>query len=236
MMNKEYIFLIDDNEEILGTVNRALTKEGYEVGQATSGKEGLALLNQRIPELLILDIIMPEMTGIEICRFLRADERYHQLPILFLTAKSATDDVVEGLDAGGDDYITKPFELTELHARVRALLRRAQRDALGDQVILQHGDLALNSATHQVEVGEYVVQLTTTEHRLLRYLMEHPDQALSPTHLLQAVWSYPPDAGDPDLVRAHVRNLRAKLERETNGRNFIKTLHGVGYMIYNPGE
>ena len=123
----------------------------------------------------------------------------------------------------------KPFELAELRARIAALLRRGIRDKRSDAV-LQIGDLRLDSDTYQVWVENTPIQLTSTEHRLLRYLMEHPNQALSPSHLLQAVWEYPPNTGDPDLVRAHIRNLRAKIEKSTR-RKYIRTIHGVGYMI-----
>ncbi|KAB2904537.1 MAG: response regulator transcription factor [Anaerolineae bacterium] len=230
-MSKPYVLLIDDDHDVLGTLSRALTREGYEVKYATSGKDGIRLIKQQIPDLLILDVMMPGMDGIEVCRQLRADDTYRLLPILFLSAKSATEEVIEGLDAGGDDYIIKPFELTELHARVRALLRRSQRDIMSGAAVLQIGELILDSNTHQAQLGGRVVQLTATEHRLLRYLMEHANQALSPGHLLQAVWSYPPNTGDPDLVRAHVRNLRAKIEPDDNPPRYIRTIHGVGYMV-----
>ncbi|MBZ0300122.1 MAG: response regulator transcription factor, partial [Anaerolineae bacterium] len=180
---------------------------------------------------LILDIIMPGMDGITVCRKVRGNPRFITLPILFLTAKGSTDDIVEGLDAGADDYVIKPFELAELRARVHALIRRGQRQSDADNdAVLQIGDLVLDSDTYQVAVNDLSIQLTSTEHRLLRYLMEHVNQALSPSHLLQAVWEYPPDTGDPDLVRAHVRNLRAKIERNPD-RRYIRTIHGVGYMI-----
>jgi DNA-binding response OmpR family regulator len=139
---------------------------------------------------------------------------------------------VAGLDVGGDDYLTKPFQVAELSARVRALIRRGQRNALIDSPVLIIGPLRLDSSMHQVTVAEHTpIQLTATEHRLLRYLMEHPNQAISPQHLLEAVWDYPPDTGDPDLVRAHVRNLRAKLEDRDSPTSLIRTIHGVGYMI-----
>lgn len=187
------------------------------------------MLEKRIPDALVLDIIMPGMDGISVCRQLRRDPRFTALPILFLTAKGSTDDIVDGLDAGADDYVIKPFELAELRARIHALLRRSSRDS-GSGAIIQMNDLKLDSDTYQVFVKGYRVQLTSTEHRLLRYLMENPNRALSPGHLLQAVWEYPPNTGDPDLVRAHVRNLRAKIEKNTD-RRYIRTIHGVGYMI-----
>lgn len=224
-----YIIAVDDDLEVLETLGRVLRRENLEVSLASSGKDALRLLEQRVPNLMILDIIMPGMDGITICQRLRADPRYVSLPILFLTAKGSTDDVVAGLDAGADDYVIKPFELAELRARIHALLRRGMREAAASSAVIQIRDLRLDSDTYQVIVDNESIQLTSTEHRLLRYLMEHANQALSPAHLLQAVWEYPPNTGDPDLVRAHVRNLRAKIER--NSRQYIRTIHGVGYMI-----
>lgn len=224
-----YILAVDDDPEVLGTLGRVLEHENYDVTLASSGAQALNFLDKRKPDMVILDIIMPEMDGITICRQLRRDPRFAALPILFLTAKGSTDDIVQGLDAGADDYVVKPFELAELRARIHALLRRGTR-AQDSKAIIQVADLVLDSDTYQVRVADDVFQLTSTEHRLLRYLMEHLNQALSLSHLLQAVWEYPPNTGDPDLVRAHIRNLRAKIENEA-GRKYIRTIHGVGYMI-----
>jgi DNA-binding response OmpR family regulator len=224
-----YILAVDDDLEVLETLGRVLRREAFEVGLVSSGAEALNVLEKRHPDLMILDIIMPGMDGITVCRRLRQDPRFTALPILFLTAKGTTDDIVDGLDAGADDYVVKPFELAELRARIHALLRRSTRDK-GANTVLQLNDLRLDSGTYQVFVGDEIIQLTSTEHRLLRYLMENPNRALSPGHLLQAVWEYPPNTGDPDLVRAHVRNLRAKIEIDDR-RKYIRTIHGVGYMI-----
>lgn len=223
------ILAVDDDSEVLETLGRVLRFEDYQVTLMNSGFQALSALEKALPDLLILDIIMPEIDGISICKRLRSNPRYITLPILFLTAKGGTEDIVAGLDAGADDYVIKPFELAELRARISALLRRSQRER-GTVNMLQLGDLKLDSDTYRVTVGEHEYQLTSTEHRLLRYLMEHPNQALSPGHLLQAVWEYPPNTGDPDLVRAHVRNLRAKVEEDST-RKYIRTIHGVGYMI-----
>lgn len=231
-MTTPYVLAVDDDPDVLGTLTRALTREGYEVGQATSGFEALRMLAERQPDLMVLDIIMPGLDGLSVCRKIRSEVRYADLTILFLTARGQTDDVVAGLDAGGDDYLVKPFEVAELIARVRALIRRTQRSTITASPMLEVGPLYLDSSTHQAQVdGGPPVQLTTTEHRLLRYLMEHANQALSPQHLLEAVWDYPPNTGDPDLVRAHVRNLRAKLTPEDDATRLIRTIHGVGYMI-----
>jgi DNA-binding response OmpR family regulator len=226
-----HVMAVDDDLEVLETLGRVLERENFEVTLARSGAQALSLIERRVPDLVILDIIMPEMDGITVCRRLRANSRYITLPILFLTAKGSTDDIVDGLDAGADDYVIKPFELPELRARVHALLRRGAREKMpANNAILQINDLRLDSDTYQVYIDDETIQLTSTEHRLLRYLMEHVNQALSPGHLLQAVWEYPPNTGDPDLVRAHVRNLRAKIEQEPD-RKYIRTIHGVGYMI-----
>jgi DNA-binding response OmpR family regulator len=224
-----YVIAVDDDPEVLDTLGRVLEREAFDVGLVKSGAEALALLEKRLPDAMILDIIMPGLDGITLCRQIRRDSRYGSLPILFLTAKGSTDDIVDGLDAGADDYVVKPFELAELRARVHALLRRSARDTQTGAVI-QLNELKLDSDTYQVAVKGNRIQLTSTEHRLLRYLMENPNRALSPGHLLQAVWEYPPNTGDPDLVRAHVRNLRAKIEKNTD-RRYIRTIHGVGYMI-----
>lgn len=225
-----HIFAVDDENEVLQTLGRVLGREEYDVTLISSSLEAISMLEKQKPDLLILDIIMPEMDGVTLCRRLRRDPRFISLPILFLTAKGNVDDIVTGLDAGADDYVIKPFELPELRARISALLRRGKREA-DNNAMLQLGDLRLDSDTYQAYAGDELnVQLTSTEHKLLRYLMEHPDQALSPSHLLQAVWEYPPNTGDPDLVRAHVRNLRAKLEKKSR-RRYIRTIHGVGYMI-----
>lgn len=224
-----HILAVDDDPDVLGTVERVLQRENFEVYTVNSGQKALEYLERNLPDMIILDIIMPEMDGITVCRHLRADSRFTALPVLFLTAKGSTDDIVAGLDAGADDYVIKPFELAELRARVHALLRRTQRIQEPSRM-LQIGNLRLDSDTYQVAVMDETIQLTSTEHRLLRYFLENVDQALSLSHLLQAVWDYPEDAGDPDLVRAHVRNLRAKIELDPE-RKYIRTIHGVGYMI-----
>ncbi len=224
-----YILAVDDDPEVLDTLGRVLEREAFDVSLARSAAEALEILDKHTPDAVILDIIMPGMDGITLCRQLRRDSRFGSLPILFLTAKGSTDDIVDGLDAGADDYVIKPFELAELRARIHALLRRSAREASTGAVI-QMNDLKLDSDTYQVQVKGNRIQLTSTEHRLLRYLMENPNRALSPSHLLQAVWEYPPNTGDPDLVRAHVRNLRAKIEKGAD-RRYIRTIHGVGYMI-----
>ncbi len=226
----DYILAVDDDTDVLMTLSRVLRREGYEIEKAASGEEALRKIDVRRPNLVILDIMMPPgMDGLMVCKKLRSEERYIDLPILFLTARGTVDDVVAGLDAGGDDYVMKPFELSELTARVRALLRRSQRDT--PQSVLELGGVRLDASTSRAIINEHTIQLTATEYKLLRYMMEHVNQALSPQKLLEAVWDYPVHSGDPDLVRAHIRNLRAKLELFIDASAFIRTLHGVGYMV-----
>jgi DNA-binding response OmpR family regulator len=177
---------------------------------------------------------MPEQDGLSFCEEVRAGAEMATVPILFLSARWQTDEIVRGLDAGGDDYLTKPFELRELTARARALLRRAA-PAGGQGPRLQVGDLSLDANTFQVTTPQRErVQLTSTEFKLLHHLMSAPNQAHSVRDLLDKVWQYPPGAGDADLVRAHIRNLRAKVEQDSADPRYIHTIHGVGYMVKTP--
>jgi DNA-binding response OmpR family regulator len=224
-----FVVAVDDEIDVLNTLGRAIERDGNTVRLVNISTEAEAIIDEERPDLVILDIIMPELDGITLCRRLRENPDYVDLPILFLTAKGRTDDIVMGLDAGADDYIVKPFHLSELRARVSALLRRGMRER-DDESIVEAGHLRLDSNTHQVHIGETNIQLTATEHRLLRYLMQNANKPQSPVHLLEAVWDYPPQTGDPDLVRAHVRNLRSKLSKAA-GERYIETVHGVGYII-----
>ncbi len=225
------ILIVDDDAEVLGTVWRALNREGHEVVLAESAIQARERIAQERPDLMILDIMMPEKDGLAFCAELREEEEYKTIPILFLSAKWRTDDIVRGLDVGGDDYLTKPFELRELNARVRALLRRTPPEEEDDTEITV-GDLLLDTHRFQVTTpAKKNVQLTATEYRLLHHLMSSPDQAHSVHDLLDAVWQYPRGTGDPDLVRAHVRNLRAKIEPNSRQPIYVHTIHGVGYMV-----
>ncbi len=226
-----YILVVDDDPEVLGTTWRALTRDGHEVGLADSAKLALEALASRLPDVIVLDIVMPEMDGLELCRYLRSRPEYQTLPILFLSAKGATSDIVSGLDAGGDDYLPKPFELSELTARVRAVLRRTPPSEASAMNELRVGDLSLNPNTFEATVPWGTIQLTSTEFRLLHHLAMDPNKAHGVQDLLADVWQYPPGTGDPDLVRAHIRNLRRKIERDARRPVYIHTIHGVGYMV-----
>jgi two-component system, OmpR family, response regulator RpaA len=226
-----YILIVDDDPEVLGTVWRALSREGHEIQLSESAVQAWPILREHRPDLIVLDIMMPEQDGLSFCEEIRSEAQFRSIPILFLSAKWRTDDIVRGLDAGGDDYLTKPFELKELNARVRALLRRSPPQDEPDAA-LSIGGLNLNPSTFQVSTADQKnIQLTSTEFRLLHHLMSLPDQAHSVRDLLDKVWQYPAGAGDPDLVRAHIRNLRAKLEQDSSVPIYIHTIHGVGYMV-----
>ncbi len=225
------ILVVDDDPEVLGTVWRALSRDGHEVTLAESARQARQHLREDVPDLIILDVIMPGETGLDLCRSVRTNTSLESIPILFLSAKFQTDEIVAGLDAGGDDYITKPFELKELRARVRALLRRVPPGS-GNRHMLDVGQVRVNTNTLRARTPHaHDIQLTTTEFRLLYYLMQSPNEAKSVEVLLQDVWGYPSDAGDPDLVRAHIRNLRNKIEKNSRKPEYIQTIHGVGYLF-----
>lgn len=227
-----HILVVDDDPQVGQTVTWVLEDDGHRVSVASGGQEALKMIAVDRPDLVILDIIMPDMDGIEVCRRIRADPFIRGLPILFLTAKGRANDVAQGLDAGGDDYLTKPFQVVELPARVRALLRRVPGGLLDtDLDHLTVGDLRVHTTLPDLQVGERRVYLTVVEHRLLYYLMQHAGQPISTEQLLEDVWDYPAGTGNPKLVQVHIANLRAKIESDPASPRFIRTVHGRGYVL-----
>jgi DNA-binding response OmpR family regulator len=231
------ILVVDDEEDLVWALRRSLADEGYQVLTAYDGVEALELARRERPDLVILDIVMPGLDGLEVCRRLRRDPTVAAVPILFLTVRSLLEDRVTGLDEGCDAYLVKPFDMRELKAHVRALLRRtrlaADRHMEPDDrdSVLEVASLALDLRTHQVSVGGKAVQLTPTESGLLRYLMLHAGEVLSSKILLEAVWGYPPEAATPGLVRWHIRNLRAKIESDPAHPVYIRTVPRHGYIF-----
>jgi two-component system response regulator MprA len=222
----ERILVIDDELKIADFIRRGLTYEGYVVDVAYDGEGGLARARQAPPDLVVLDVMMPGVDGLEVCRRLRAGEQ-GDVPILMLTAKDAVPDRVAGLDAGADDYLVKPFAFDELLARIRALLRRRQPRA--DDQVLRFADVEVNPATRQVRRGERIVSLTAKEFDLLELFMRHPLQVLTRDMIYDHVWGYD-FGGESNIIEVYIRYLRSKLEAEGESR-LLQTVRGVGYVL-----
>jgi two-component system, OmpR family, response regulator MprA len=218
------ILVVDDDPKILSLMRRGLSFAGYEVDLAADGPEALAIARERPPDVVVLDVMLPGLDGIEVCRRLRAGDL--DLPILMLTAKDLVSDRVAGLDAGADDYLVKPFAFDELLARVRALLRRARP---GDGDVLRFADLTVDVATREVQRVGRRVELTTKEYELLEFFMRHPRQVLSRDTLFERVWGSG-FLGGSNVIDVHVMRLREKLEGGGEPR-LIHTVRGAGYSL-----
>jgi DNA-binding response OmpR family regulator len=231
MINREesktmsaHILIADDEVNLARLVELELSLEGYTVTVANDGLTGLTKAREIMPDLLILDWMMPGMTGVEICRRLRATG--NKAPVILLTAKEDVGDRVAGLDAGADDYVIKPFKIEELLARVRAHLRRTQED---NPDLLQFSDLSLNRKTREVFRSGRAIELTAKEFELLDYLITHPRQVITRDQILEKVWGYD-FMGDSNIIEVYVRYLRLKLE-EHQEKRLIQTIRGVGYVL-----
>jgi DNA-binding response OmpR family regulator len=218
------ILLVEDEVQLARFIALELESEGYQVNVAHDGMTGLMLAREHSPDLALLDWMLPGLSGVELCRRLRATG--FKAPIIFLTAKDEVEDRVAGLDAGADDYVTKPFSIEELLARVRAHLRRNQE---ADEDILQFETLVLNRKTREVDRGARAIALTAKEFDLLEYFLRHPRQVLTRDQILENVWGYD-FVGDSNIVEVYVRYLRLKLE-ETQESRLIHTVRGVGYAL-----
>ncbi len=230
------ILLVDDEPDFLWAVQYSLKDESYEVLTACDGVEALAIARRHRPDLIILDIRMPRLDGLEVCREIRRDPTLGAVPILMLTALGDINDEVTGLDEGADDYVVKPVEMTVLKARVRALLRRGRSapdegPTLDGRRYLSARNLALDLNTRQVHVGEKTEQLTPTEFKLLRHLMSHPGEFFTARELLELVWEFTWGSTSDSLVRWHIQNLRAKIEPDPSRPIYIHTVRGHGYMF-----
>jgi two-component system, OmpR family, response regulator len=220
------VLVVDDEESLADLVHMALRYEGWEVAVAHSVKDAITKAQAFKPDIAVLDIMLPDGDGIGLMKRLR--ETTPKIPVLFLTAKDAVEDRVHGLTAGGDDYITKPFSLEELVARIRGILRRVGLGHSPVDPVLQVGDLTLNEESYEVERAGVPIELTSTEFELLRYLMTHPRRVLSKTHILDRVWSYDYQ-GRASIVEIYISYLRKKID--SLGPPLIHTVRGVGYMI-----
>ncbi|MFL7811506.1 MAG: response regulator transcription factor [Anaerolineae bacterium] len=227
------ILVVDDDRDVAQSIELSLRRRGFRVTLAHSGVEALKTLRRYRPDLVILDILMPGMSGLEVCRYLRADPNTVELPVIFLTARGQEQDRIDGLRAGADDYLGKPFNLEELILRVKAVLRRAQQDPVQErQAELVAGGLHLDCRTFEVTTEEKEgILLTPTEFDLLYYLMSNAGQVFSSDRLLQEVWDFPYDTGSTDLVRAHIKNLREKIEEDPRSPTYLRTIPRHGYTI-----
>jgi len=223
-------------------VQHSLCDDGYEVLTAADGAEAVAVAQRRHPDLIILDILMPRLDGLQALHKLRRDPDLAAVLILCLTSRSAIEDRLKGFDEGADDYLVKPFDLRELKARIKSLLHRSQRRttetprfAQTKDSLLTIGPLILNLQTYRARVGETEVQLTGAEFGLLRYLMTHPGQVFSSQQLLEEVWDYASGTADPGLVRWHIMNLRSKLGCEPGHPDYIHTVPHQGYILEDRG-
>ena len=218
------IVIVEDEAKLAQFIELELKYEGYEVTTATDGFDGLTQAREASPDLLILDWMLPGISGLEICRRLR--QTGSTVPVIILTAKDEIGDRVEGLDAGADDYVVKPFSIEELFARVRAHLRRTQDE---ETDILQFQDLKLNTSTREVYRGDRAIELTAKEFELMRYLLNHPRQVLTRDQILERVWGYD-FMGDSNIIEVYIRYLRLKLEAKGEPR-LIQTVRSVGYVL-----
>ena len=220
---KEHILIIEDDEAIVKVLKRSLAYEGYQVEAAFDGETGLALARDHHPDLVVLDWMLPGIDGLQVCQRLRAGD---SLPILMLTAKDTLQDRVQGLDAGADDYLVKPFELDELLARIRALLRRTQPERTS---ALTFADLTLDTSTRQAMRKGRTIDLTAKEYDLLELFLRHPRQVLTREIIFDRVWGYD-FGGESNVLDVYIRYLRQKLEAEGEAR-LIHTVRGVGYVL-----
>ncbi|MCW2776967.1 MAG: Alkaline phosphatase synthesis transcriptional regulatory protein phoP [Frankiales bacterium] len=227
------LLVVEDEPNILELLSMSLRFAGFEVTTASTGPDALNRARESKPDLVLLDVMLPGMDGFEVARTLRRDQ---QVPVVFLTAKDATEDKVNGLTIGGDDYITKPFSLEEVVARVRAVLRRAggtvaQGAEEPSTARLVFADLVLDDDTHEVWKGDADVELSPTEFKLLRFLMQNPNRVMSKQQILEHVWNYD-FGGDGNVVESYVSYLRKKLD--TSEPRLLHTVRGVGYVLRAP--
>jgi DNA-binding response OmpR family regulator len=229
MTHSATILLVDDEEAVQKLLTYPLERDGYRVVQARDGEEALSRFSDRSIDLVVLDLMLPKLDGLEVCRRFRARS---MVPIIMLTARDDELDKVVGLELGADDYITKPFSIREFRSRVRALLRRvaAQRAGPPPEELIERGELMIDSGKRTVEIRGEQAQLTYVEFELLRTLAAHPGRVYTRRMLLEALWG-DADYRDPRTIDVHVRHIREKIEREPKEPELILTVRGVGYRF-----
>ncbi|WP_370614651.1 response regulator transcription factor [Mumia sp. Pv 4-285] len=220
------VLVVDDEPNITTLLSSTLRLVDLDVRQAHTGRDALSAVDAYDPHLVLLDIMLPDLDGLEVARRLRASD--HRVPILFLTARGGVDDRVAGLTAGGDDYVAKPFSLEEVVLRVRAILRRSRPEAGEEDAVVRYADLELDEDAHEVRRAGHSVEVSPTEFKLLRYLLANAGRVVSKTQILDRVWSYEFD-GSGAIVESYVYTLRKKLD--AHGPPLIQTVRGVGYSL-----
>jgi two-component system OmpR family response regulator len=226
------LLVVDDEPNILELLSASLRFAGFDVATASNGSEALRVAASYRPDLIVLDVMMPGIDGFEVVRRLRKEEQ--RVPVLFLTAKDSTEDKITGLTLGGDDYITKPFSLEEVIARIRAVLRRMSHSAIpAADSTLSFADIELNDDTHEVFKAGQPVTLSPTEFKLLRYFLQNPTRVLSKAQILDHVWHYD-FGGDANVVESYVSYLRRKID--TTEPRLLHTIRSVGYVLRQPRE
>ena len=231
---KARVLVVDDEPDLLWALRHTLTGDGYELDTASDAAAALTLVEEGRPDLILLDVVMPGVDGFELCRRLRRDPRFASVPIIFLTALLDTADRIKGLDEGADDYVSKPFDLGELKARIHAVLRRAgerrpNESAASSTLPLEQ--LRLDLKAKSLDVRGEPVSVTPAEFTLMAFLIAHPGEVFDARQLLDQVWGYPPGAGTADLVRWHIKNIRKKIELAPQNPAIVRTVRPYGYML-----
>lgn len=222
------ILIVEDDEALRRLLQMTLKRDGYRVVVASNGQEALQLFHAHAIDIVLLDVNMPIMNGYAVCMELR---KHTHVPIIFLTAKSRTDDLITGIELGADTYVTKPFTIQELRARIRAVLQRIRQNvAIRSDKVIKIGEISLDEDNLEVTVGNEVVSLTPNEFRLLNYLMHHPDKLITKDEFLSAVWHYR-SSDDINFMRVTIRRLRSKIEKDPSNPRYLKTVHGIGYQF-----
>ena len=229
-MNK--ILVIDDDAAINELIKINLQLFGYDVITAPDGIKGFALVKQEKPDLVILDVMMPEVDGFTVAQRIRKNEETKNIPILMLTALSELNDKVKGFDIGVDDYLVKPFEMEELQVRVRALLKRSNQipESIATRELLTLGEITLLPETYSVKINEKIAKLTPIEFDIFNLLFQNHGNMVSSQKLLKEIWGYAPD-DDVETIRVHIRHLRSKLDKISDGKKYIETIYGGGYKL-----
>jgi two-component system phosphate regulon response regulator PhoB len=222
-----YVLVVEDEDALSTLLQYNLEKEGYDVTVAGDGEEALIQVDERQPDLVVLDWMLPKVSGIEVCRRLRSRPETRNVPIIILTARGEETDRIRGLDTGADDYVVKPFSMTELTARIRAVLRRIRPGLAEDRI--RHGDIVIDRVAHRVKRGGREVHLGPTEFRLLDYLMQHPGRVFSREQLLDAVWGSDVYV-EARTVDVHIGRLRKALNQDVEG-DPIRTVRSAGYSL-----